>query len=91
MTQHRQQQRLVLCLFDSPPEIKKTDELRRLLCLDQVIDRSRGVEHPTISSDCATEGCQVNRLGLGAWEILVLTEPAERNGPNGTMAISPSP
>ena len=59
ITQQRQQQRLVLCLFDSPPEIKKNDELRRLLCLDQVLDRFGGVEQRTIGTDYTSEGREV--------------------------------
>ena len=63
-------QRLVLCLFDSPPEIRKRRAPQILLCLNRVLDRSSGIEHPTIGTDDRTEGREVVLKGevVGALE-----------------------
>jgi hypothetical protein len=47
------------CVFSTRRQKLGNDEPRRLLCLDQVLDRSSGIEHPTIGTGYASEGCEV--------------------------------
>ena len=50
----------MLCFCGSPREIKKERRAPQiLLCLNRVLDRFGGIEHPTIGTDDRTEGREV--------------------------------